>query len=327
MLPEPFIIVLCFRSSFLGLSSYRSDKYCGNIEPTRKVFNIDGSLHDMDYGSSPHGDRSYVEESGDQMDVWISLSPHTGSLTFVVTPFIKECGDGDAVYRQCPGSHSCVRRQLFCDRVVNCPHAWQESEETGCKFPHLRGGAFNNFPLSFLILFLILSMGSLIIIAWKVMWENSEKRKMALRKEEERLETLFQVKVKKKNKNDERKENPSLDVLFLRSKPRRQTSRMENNEQACNQQPSRQLPSRQISTESQQGRQLPRKLRSQLSNRLKGQKRLRRSQQSNRSIKRLPRSMLLRRLKSQRRSQRRSQEDRKLTEDKQSERYSNNECV
>ena len=173
---------LCFRSSFLGLSYDKSQKYCENIHPPTEVFSIDGSLHDMDFGSTPYAFRSYVEESVDTMDIWISLSPQThtepGSVSFVVTPFPKDCVEHDADYRRCPGSHSCVRRQLFCDGIVNCPHAWQESEETGCRFPHLRGGSFNNFPLIFLILFLLLSTGSLILLVFKVKWDNTEERKI-----------------------------------------------------------------------------------------------------------------------------------------------------
>ena len=186
----------------MGLSSRRSEKYCENIELTTEVFSIDGSLQDLYYGSVPYSSRSYVEETGDTMDVWINLSPQ-GSVSFVVTPFIGECGDGDAVYRQCPGSHSCVRRQLFCDRVVNCPHAEQESEETDCKFPHLRGGFFNNFPLSFLILFLILTTGSILLIGWKAKRDNSDKRKIALQEELERLDNEFQLKVKTRTEDDQ----------------------------------------------------------------------------------------------------------------------------
>jgi len=194
------------RSSFLGLAYDKSQKYCETIDLPTEVFSIDGSLHDMDFGSSPFALRSYVEEHTDQMDVWISLSPQTqaeqDSVSFVVTPFAKMCMEHDAIYRQCPGSHSCVRRQLFCDGVVNCPHAWQESEETDCKFPHLRGGAFNNFPVTFLVMFLILTLGSLALLAWKVRWDNTESRKLVLQEEHDRIEKHFRVKVKKKKEDE-----------------------------------------------------------------------------------------------------------------------------
>ena len=211
---------LCFRSTFLGLSYDKSQKYCENIDLPKEVFSIDGTLHEMDFGSTPYAFRSYVEESSDTMDIWISLSPQThtepGSVSFVVTPFPKECVEHDADYRRCPGSHSCVRRQLFCDGIVNCPHAWQESEETGCRFPHLRGGSFNNFPLIILILFLLLSIGSLILLGFKVKWDNSEERKMAIMEEQERIEKLFKVKVKKKIEDDQTTEAspPAFDTFL-----------------------------------------------------------------------------------------------------------------
>lgn len=193
------------RSSLLGLSYEKSSRYCENMEPPTDIFNLDGSLHNMDFGVTPYSRRTYVEETEDQMDVWISVSPQKDTdsecINFVVTPFKKLCMEFDGEYRQCPGSHSCVKRQLFCDGVVNCPHAWQESEETSCKFPHLRGGSFNNFPLTFFIVFVILSVGSILVLAWKVKWDNSEKRKVAVKEEHDRIEKLFKVKKKKAQDN------------------------------------------------------------------------------------------------------------------------------
>jgi len=208
------------RSGFLGLSYDKSQKYCQNIELPTQVFSLDGSLQDMDFGSSPFASRSYVEETSDQMDIWISLSPQTHtehhSVSFVVTPFPKFCVEHDADYRKCPASHSCVRRQLFCDGVVNCPHAWQESEETGCNFSHLRGGFFNNFPLTFLIIFVLLTLGSLILLAVKVKWESTKERQMILREEQDRIEKLFKVKVKKKEEENTRTEAslPAFDTFL-----------------------------------------------------------------------------------------------------------------
>eukprot|EP00092_Neocalanus_flemingeri_P040514 GFUD01044119.1.p1 GENE.GFUD01044119.1~~GFUD01044119.1.p1 ORF type:complete len:342 (+),score=117.79 GFUD01044119.1:44-1069(+) len=186
------------RSSYLGMYSYKSTKYCQDMDPPKEVFNIDGSLQKTDFGSTPYSSRVYVEESVDQMDVWISLSPtqHTESecVSFVVTPFAKLCMEYDADYRQCPGSDSCVRRQLFCDGVVNCPHAQQESEETSCKFLHRRGGKFNNLPLSFFMVFVVMAVGTVALMAGKTVWDNSEKRKAATREEEDRKDTLFKIK-------------------------------------------------------------------------------------------------------------------------------------
>jgi len=201
------------RSSFMGLFSDKSLKYCEDVELPTEVFNIDGSLHDMDFGSTPYSFRSYVEENVDEMDVWISLSSQGDTesecVSFVVTPFIKLCMEYDADYRQCPGSYSCVKRQLFCDGVVNCPHAWQQSEETSCQFPHLRGGTFNNFPLTFLGVFITLTIGSVVLLAWKAKRDNSAKRKEAVREEQERIEKLFKVKVKKKKKEDNGNNDPT----------------------------------------------------------------------------------------------------------------------
>ena len=319
------ILLFCFRSAFLGLLVERSKKYCENIDLPTEVFNIDGSLQTLDFGFTPYSSRSYVEESEDTMDLWINLTPQThteqDSVSFVVTPFPHECVDGDAVYRQCPGSHSCVRRQLFCDRVVNCPHAEQESEETDCRFPHLRGGSFNNFPLSLLILFLILTIVSLIIIGWKVKRNNRE--------EHERIENQFQVKVKQKNEVQQGSSSPIN--MFLPRREMLQRQKRKNNQPKLQslrtELPNRQLSRRQIRKDCQPRSYMPRRLKSELLQRLKSQKRLPRSQMSNRQLKRQQRSKLLRMLRSQKRLQRRSKEDRRCSKVRQSKRYMNNDCT
>ena len=181
----------------MGLYSHKSPKYCEEMDSPKTIFNIDGTIKDIDYGSTPYSSRAYVEESVDKMDVWISLSPRQNTeskcVSFVVTPFSKLCMENEGDYRQCPGSHSCIKRQLFCDGVVNCPHALHESEETSCQFPQRRGGRFHNLPLVFTIVFILMAVGSVALLAGKMVWDNSEKRKAAAREEQKKRDILFKV--------------------------------------------------------------------------------------------------------------------------------------
>lgn len=126
---------LQFGRDILFVTSHRSGKYCGDVEPP--VARISEGLTGFDFPITPLVRRIYTEELDKDMDVWLKVTNGQGwpkSLTLVVTPFKKFCGSKDVEYRQCRYSTKCVRKELFCDGRVNC--AWPYSEpadEVYCK--------------------------------------------------------------------------------------------------------------------------------------------------------------------------------------------------
>ena len=150
------------------------------------------------------------------MDVWLNFAATSSNidgncLTFIVTPFPKMCVDNDADFRRCPNSQSCVRRRLFCDKEINCPYSDENSsEEDHCKFSHLRGGAFNNVPVTFLGVFFFVVFITISLLIFKFNWDKSEGRQRALRMEQEKIEALFRVKKKKKTKKESIESSSSM---------------------------------------------------------------------------------------------------------------------
>ena len=212
----------------MGLTRKWSKKYCTKMDLPIPEYNLDGTLDTMDYGAAPYESRAFVEQTTDEMDIWISMSSstETGSdlLRFIITPFIKMCTDIDADYRKCPRTLACIPRHLFCDEMVNCPNSEVVSEESMCRFHHLRGGALNNVPVAFLVVFILLTFSSILLLIWKFKWDNSDKGKLVLKLKEEKIEKLFKVKRRKKSDDSGFKEasappnNNSFEDFFNSSK-------------------------------------------------------------------------------------------------------------
>ena len=121
-----------FGRDILFVTSHRSKKYCGLVEAPvpREGEGVSG----FNFPKTPLARRIYAEENDKEMDLWVRVStPPIGArpktLTLVVTPFKKSCGQQDLYYRQCRYSTKCIRKELFCDGRVNC--AWPYSEPAG----------------------------------------------------------------------------------------------------------------------------------------------------------------------------------------------------
>jgi hypothetical protein len=108
----------------LVLSSL-SQKFCGVVSlPVSKEVN---GVRNFAFPGSMLNPRIYTEDfdrinsAGDDQD--------DKTLTLVVTPFKKTCKRKDNQYQKCGYRASCVRKELFCDGLVNC--AWPDREPTG----------------------------------------------------------------------------------------------------------------------------------------------------------------------------------------------------
>ena len=66
------------------------------------------------------------------MDIWLHITREDQVdkiVSMVVTPVMKTCKVEDKDYKKCGYRDSCIRKELFCDRKVNCP--FQDTEKTG----------------------------------------------------------------------------------------------------------------------------------------------------------------------------------------------------
>lgn len=120
---------LQFGRDFAFLTSYKSERYCDYIHPTKTIQEEteDGTIQRIEMGDSSRAIREYVETADQDMDIWISIGPvlagsPSKQLKLVVTPFKKSCSKEDAWWWPCKGSRlgHCVRRDLLCDGVLNC---------------------------------------------------------------------------------------------------------------------------------------------------------------------------------------------------------------
>merc|ERR1719278_1647303 len=157
---------LQFGRDILFLTTHKSRKYCGQVEPPVSTQRKEG-VTGFTFPLTPLANRIYSEEDDMEMDVWLQIDLDNAmvdskSLTLVVTPFKKSCASRDLLYRQCRYSTKCVRKELFCDGRINC--AWPYSDpadEVYCqsppKEPESSPWSVNDIPVILLVLFLILS--------------------------------------------------------------------------------------------------------------------------------------------------------------------------
>ena len=114
-----------FGRDILFITSYRSEKFCGEISGSFPSHNKSNNASELSPSVTPMSKRIYSESSDQEMDIWVKMSVHSSklshkSLSFVVTPFKKSCSSLDSDYQRCGSSPHCVREQFFCDGVVNC---------------------------------------------------------------------------------------------------------------------------------------------------------------------------------------------------------------
>lgn len=126
-----------FGRDILFVTSHKSPKYCGMIEPP--VPREGNGMSGFTFPFTPLAKRIYAEERDKEMDIWVRVTtPPLGAkpktLTLVVTPFKKSCRPKDLYYRQCRYSTKCIRKELFCDGRVNCAWPYTEpADEVYCK--------------------------------------------------------------------------------------------------------------------------------------------------------------------------------------------------
>eukprot|EP00092_Neocalanus_flemingeri_P037818 GFUD01041168.1.p1 GENE.GFUD01041168.1~~GFUD01041168.1.p1 ORF type:complete len:371 (+),score=66.81 GFUD01041168.1:720-1832(+) len=128
---------LQFGRDFIFITSRKSNKKCGIVEPTKRILRDDGSLLNIDYKKTPHQRREYIEAEDKEMDIWLSIHPPKSwqpnkELKLIVTPFKKKCVTDDHYYRKCPGTDKCIKRELFCDGIINCDGAPKDEQEEYC---------------------------------------------------------------------------------------------------------------------------------------------------------------------------------------------------
>lgn len=155
-----------FGRDFLMFTSYKSDKRCGTIKP-------------MDMGNLSMEDRKrreYIEATDKEMDVWISVRSNRSErkeLKMIVTPFKKRCSSEDNYYRKCPGTDNdkCIKRELFCDGIVNCDGEPKDEQEEFCKVNSSLGSIdiFPSIPIIILIVvFGIVFLMMIIFVARRI---------------------------------------------------------------------------------------------------------------------------------------------------------------
>jgi hypothetical protein len=160
---------------FIIFTSFKSDRRCGTIEPSQRILQDDGSLLKIDYGESPLQQREYIEAQDDEMDIWVEIHPSehhqpTKHLKLIVTPFKKLCSKNDYLYKQCPSNNKCIKRELFCDGVINCDGEEKDEKEEYClKGSILPGsGIFMSIPVIIIVVVVSLVVIMGIIVFCKI---------------------------------------------------------------------------------------------------------------------------------------------------------------
>ena len=79
-------------------------------------------------------------------------------LKLVVTPFKKQCSGEDHYYRRCPSSTGqCIKRELFCDGMINCGGVEKDEQEEYC-LQHLGAGLDMFMTIPIIILIVVFSI-------------------------------------------------------------------------------------------------------------------------------------------------------------------------
>jgi len=173
---------LQFGRDILFLTTHKSRKYCGEVEPPVSTLREEG-VTSFQFPTTPLANRIYSEEDDMEMDVWLQIELNEPvpdkSLTLVVTPFKKSCGGRDLLYRQCRYSTKCVRKELFCDGRINC--AWPYSEpadEVYCRessVPPVASWSVTDLPVILLVVLVLLGLLLGLLCALRRFSQHEEK--------------------------------------------------------------------------------------------------------------------------------------------------------
>ena len=119
---------LQFGRDKLFITTYTSEKFCDRIEHTTDIRTETGQLVSYDFGAVPYERREYIEDTDNEMDVWITLDPsHDNTnkeIKLIVVPFRKKCtAEDERNYKRCAGSGRCFKREYFCSgNLKSCSH-------------------------------------------------------------------------------------------------------------------------------------------------------------------------------------------------------------
>ena len=166
-------LIWFFFRDFIVFTSHKSQKGCGTVEPTTRILRDDGSLFNIDYKKTPRQRREYIEAEDKEMDIWLSIHPPkpgqpNKELKLIVTPFKKKCVTDDHYYRKCPGTDKCIKRELFCDGIINCDGAPKDEQEEYCLLNSTSGGVDMFLSIPIIILVVVFSIVGLMFVIFMV---------------------------------------------------------------------------------------------------------------------------------------------------------------
>jgi len=146
------------------ITTYTSDKYCERIEETEDIRSEEGDLLKYDFKGVTYERREYVEDTDNEMDVWINLSnmkdpslnDNVKEIKLVVLPFRKKCSsDDERNYRRCPGTGRCFKREYFCKEMVKCA-VLSDIEQRGTCLKDNDGSDFFYLPIIIIVTVVII---------------------------------------------------------------------------------------------------------------------------------------------------------------------------
>lgn len=169
---------LQFGRDFLFITSYKSPKRCGYVEPTRRILRDDGTLMKIQYGETGLGKREYIEDEQKEMDIWLSVFPPQHGqkhkeLKLIVTPFKKECKDEDYYYWKCPSTNKCIKKELFCDGQINCDGFEKEEQTEYCLRLTDTSGVEMFISIPIIILIVVFSIVALMFLIFVMKMSTS----------------------------------------------------------------------------------------------------------------------------------------------------------
>lgn len=164
----------------LFITTFTSDKYCQRIEESQDIRSDLGQLIQYDFGGVSYQSREYVEDTDNEMDVWIklsnmkdpTLSNNIKEIKVVVVPFRKKCtADDERNYRRCPGSGRCFKREYFCNEMVKCA-VLSDIEQKGTCFQDTDSSEFFYLPIIIIVVVVIIIATVIIGFAVKTLLKH-----------------------------------------------------------------------------------------------------------------------------------------------------------
>jgi hypothetical protein len=181
---------LQFSRDILFVTTHVSRKYCGIVE--LPLFQTVEGVTFLTFPDTPLSSRVYSEESDQDMDVWLHIENILGdrtvakTLQMVVTPYQKTCGDHAGDFRRCPQSKICVKKDLFCDGMVNCPdHHGHPGDEVDCRYHHLDQDdpwPWSGWEIMITLVGLLISVGVCSIVALRRFMNTSKVSECSLQR-------------------------------------------------------------------------------------------------------------------------------------------------